>query len=182
MKKITGTLAIAAVAAMFLSSCAVGKKNDVAFGGGWSDPVSPAKTETVAKVAAVEVEMATPAEVVVENAPVATPAEATQTTTLNSSNSKTVVSEISTAAASQKNETVKTKKANKWLKKAIEKKMAKDGDNTLLYIIVAFFIPFLGVLLYEGSITNHFWISLLLTLLFWLPGFIYAVLVILGNI
>jgi uncharacterized membrane protein YqaE (UPF0057 family) len=70
------------------------------------------------------------------------------------------------------------------------KKPAKQGlsqqqkmdDNTLLYLIVAFFIPFLGVLLYEGEITNRFWISLLLTLLFWLPGFIYAALVILGEI
>ena len=58
----------------------------------------------------------------------------------------------------------------------------KMDDNTLLYLIVAFFIPFLGVLLYEREITNHFWISLLLTLLFWLPGFIYAALVILGEI
>ncbi len=58
----------------------------------------------------------------------------------------------------------------------------KMDDNTLLYLIVAFFIPFLGVLLFEREITNHFWISLLLTLLFWLPGFIYAALVILGEI
>lgn len=55
-------------------------------------------------------------------------------------------------------------------------------DETLLYLIIAFFIPFLGVLLYEREITNHFWISLLLTFLFWLPGFIYAALVILGEI
>jgi len=57
-----------------------------------------------------------------------------------------------------------------------------EDDNTLLYLIVAFFLPFLGVLLYEREITNHFWISLLLTILFWLPGFIYAILVILGEI
>lgn len=71
---------------------------------------------------------------------------------------------------------------------ASEKKILKRNltrsieDSTLLYLIIAFFIPFLGVLLYEGEITSHFWISLLLTILFWLPGFIYAILVILGEI
>ncbi|MEY3983728.1 MAG: hypothetical protein RL160_1287 [Bacteroidota bacterium] len=71
--------------------------------------------------------------------------------------------------------------AKKHVKRTLLQQQTMD-DNTLLYLIVAFFIPFLGVLLYEGEITNRFWISLLLTLLFWLPGFIYAALVILGEI
>ncbi len=71
--------------------------------------------------------------------------------------------------------------AKKNVKRALLQQQKMD-DNTLLYLIVAFFIPFLGVLLYEGEITNRFWISLLLTILFWLPGFIYAALVILGEI
>lgn len=54
-------------------------------------------------------------------------------------------------------------------------------DMTILLIIIAIFIPFLAVLLYEG-ITTRFWISLLLTLLFWLPGAIYAILIVTGNI
>ena len=53
--------------------------------------------------------------------------------------------------------------------------------DTLLLVIIAIFIPFLAVGLYEG-ITNRFWISLLLTLLFFLPGMIYAILVVTGNI
>lgn len=51
-------------------------------------------------------------------------------------------------------------------------------DNTLLLVIIAFFIPFLAVGLYDG-ITGRFWLSLILTFLFWLPGFIYALIVIL---
>jgi len=66
--------------------------------------------------------------------------------------------------------------------KNIPAKMKKADDNQLIAAIVAFFIPFLGVLIYEGAITTHFWISLLLTLLFWLPGVIYAWMVIFGAI
>ena len=39
-------------------------------------------------------------------------------------------------------------------------------------------IPPLAVALWFDGITTEFWISLILTLLFWLPGFIYAIIVI----
>ncbi len=54
----------------------------------------------------------------------------------------------------------------------------ETSSNTLLLVIIAFFIPFLAVALYDG-ISGRFWLSLILTLLFWLPGFIYALIVIL---
>jgi uncharacterized membrane protein YqaE (UPF0057 family) len=61
----------------------------------------------------------------------------------------------------------------------------KDGfeadTNLLLLAILAILLPPLAVYLYEGEINNRFWISLLLTLLFWLPGVIYALILILGN-
>jgi uncharacterized membrane protein YqaE (UPF0057 family) len=60
------------------------------------------------------------------------------------------------------------------------KKHSADEDQ-LLFAIISFFIPPLGVALYEEDITVHFWIDLLLTLLFWLPGFIYALVIILGD-
>ncbi len=53
--------------------------------------------------------------------------------------------------------------------------------STILLIILAILIPPLAVGLYEG-ITNRFWISLLLTLLFFLPGMIYALLIVTGTI
>ena len=40
--------------------------------------------------------------------------------------------------------------------------------------------PPLGMAVWDGGITNKFWISLLLTLLFYLPGLIYVLLQILG--
>lgn len=62
------------------------------------------------------------------------------------------------------------------------KKAGKETDtNTLLLVILAILLPPLAVYLHQGEINNKFWISLLLTLLFWLPGVIYALIVILGN-
>jgi len=53
------------------------------------------------------------------------------------------------------------------------------STNTLLYAILAILLPPLAVGLHEGGINNRFWISLLLSLLFWLPGIIYALVVVL---
>jgi len=61
------------------------------------------------------------------------------------------------------------------------KKAGKANDDQTIAIIFAILIPPLGVYLYQKSITTKFWISLVLTLLFWLPGAIYALLVVTGN-
>jgi uncharacterized membrane protein YqaE (UPF0057 family) len=68
------------------------------------------------------------------------------------------------------------KRENKKVKKEIIKEVKeakKANDDYTLMMILAFFIPFLGVGLTYG-ITQEFWISLVLTLLFWLPAAIYA--------
>lgn len=58
---------------------------------------------------------------------------------------------------------------------------AKAGDtDLLLLVIISILIPPLGMYLYDG-LSNRFWISLLLTLLFFLPGLIYTLVVILGE-
>lgn len=44
----------------------------------------------------------------------------------------------------------------------------------MLRILVAIFVPPLGVLMQEG-LGRRFWINLVLTLLGWLPGVIHAV-------
>lgn len=54
-------------------------------------------------------------------------------------------------------------------------------EMLLLAIIFAILIPPLGVAIYEG-ITTRFWISLLLTILFFIPGMIYSLLVVCGVI
>ncbi len=57
---------------------------------------------------------------------------------------------------------------------------AEPSTNTLLLVILAILLPPLAVYLHEGAINNKFWISLILTLLFWLPGVIYALIVVLS--
>ena len=71
--------------------------------------------------------------------------------------------------------------AKKMLANAAQKSSKNSfADDTLLYVIVAILIPFLGVLLYEGELSSHFWICLLLTFLFYFPGLIYALYIILS--
>lgn len=54
----------------------------------------------------------------------------------------------------------------------------KTDDNTILLAILAILLPPLAVFLKEDAITTKFWISLILTLLFWIPGVIYSLLVV----
>jgi uncharacterized membrane protein YqaE (UPF0057 family) len=75
------------------------------------------------------------------------------------------------------------KKAVKQLK--AEKKSGKlaDGDtDTALLVILAILIPPLAVYLHQNEINSKFWISLVLTLIFWIPGVIYSLLVVLDAI
>jgi uncharacterized membrane protein YqaE (UPF0057 family) len=53
-------------------------------------------------------------------------------------------------------------------------------SELLLYVILAILLPPLAVGLYTGGLTTEFWICLILTLLFYLPGLIYALIVILS--
>lgn len=55
---------------------------------------------------------------------------------------------------------------------------AEADTNTILLAILAILLPPLAVYLKEGEINNKFWLSLILTLLFWIPGVIYALLVV----
>ena len=51
----------------------------------------------------------------------------------------------------------------------------------VLEIILAIFLPPIAVLLHDG-VGTYFWISIILTLLFWLPGVIFALLVVTDNV
>jgi len=53
------------------------------------------------------------------------------------------------------------------------------SSNNLLQVIVAIFIPPLAVALQEG-LSKRFWISLVLTVLFFIPGMIYSLYVVLN--
>lgn len=67
-----------------------------------------------------------------------------------------------------------------------ENDQADNSQNTsggsnqvsdVLLIILCLLIPPLAVYLYESDLTANFWVDLLLSLLFWVPGVIFAFLV-----
>jgi uncharacterized membrane protein YqaE (UPF0057 family) len=59
------------------------------------------------------------------------------------------------------------------------KKSGKDSEtDQILLAILAILLPPLAVYLKEDEINSKFWISLILTLLFWIPGVIFALLVV----
>lgn len=64
--------------------------------------------------------------------------------------------------------------------KAIKKAGGDASTNTLLYAILAILLPPLAVGLHEHALNGKFWLSVLLTLLFWLPGVVYALVVVLS--
>lgn len=70
----------------------------------------------------------------------------------------------------------------KAVKQAIQDhKNSADSDiNLLLLVIITILIPPLGVFLHQGEINSKFWLSLLLTILFFVPGLIYSLIVVLG--
>ncbi len=57
-----------------------------------------------------------------------------------------------------------------------------EDDRTILLVILAILLPPLAVYLHENAINTKFWISLVLTLLFWIPVVIYELLVVLDVI
>jgi uncharacterized membrane protein YqaE (UPF0057 family) len=94
---------------------------------------------------------------------------------------KAAMTELNSLSKKEKKE--RTKEVKKAIKqyKADKKAGKAPSTNTLLLVILAILLPPLAVYLHEGTINNRFWISLILTLLFWIPGVIYALIVILGD-
>lgn len=86
---------------------------------------------------------------------------------------------------SRKERRARIKESKKYFKEYRAAKRAgkskKETDQVLL-IILAILLPPLAVYLKEEEINSKFWISLLLTLLFWLPGVIYALLVVFDEV
>ena len=76
------------------------------------------------------------------------------------------------------------KEAKKVLKEyKADKRAGRDTDTSmLLLVILAILLPPLAVYLKEGEINSRFWISLILTLLFWIPGVIFALLIVFDAI
>ena len=114
-----------------------------------------------------------PATAAIERAPKAKPATEATTTATHA------IAAAGTAASWKSGKITRAEKRE--ARKAIMKALRADDSNTVLLVILALFIPPLAVYLHQKAINTKFWISLLLTLLFFLPGVIYAILVITGN-
>lgn len=62
------------------------------------------------------------------------------------------------------------------------KKHENADDRKLLLAILAIIIPPLAVYIHQDELNAKFWVSLILTLCFWIPGVIYSLLVVLDAI
>jgi uncharacterized membrane protein YqaE (UPF0057 family) len=173
MKKSVFQISGLAACAIFLFSCASsGKVSKQSFGGNWNETVA-AKSNTPAEVATPVTPVFTPA--AKEVAPVST-----EVAVQENQPAAVAVKTAKKQMAQTANFSVKEKVAQKAAAKKMAKLMKKQPntvDNKLVLVIIALFLPWLAVLLYKG-VGTEFWISLLLWLLFILPGFIYALLVI----
>lgn len=81
---------------------------------------------------------------------------------------------VKTEQFQQKIKKVRHRKANR-----LKRKLSNSKSNSskkleeVILAILAVLLPPLAVFLYEGLSTN-FWIDLILTLFFWLPGILFA--------
>ena len=117
----------------------------------------------------------------------ASSSETTTTKTSNTESSKTVINDAvvqdamlqfkSLSRVEKKEKFAGVKKLMKEYK--AQKVNGEPSTNTILLAILAILLPPLAVYLHEGEFNTKFWLSLLLTLLFWLPGVIYALIVVL---
>lgn len=99
----------------------------------------------------------------------------------DSSSVKDAVKAFNNLSKKEKKEKIKEVKKEIKAFKAERKANNEPSTNTLLLVILAILLPPLAVYLHQGEINSKFWISLLLTLLFWVPGVIYALIVVLGK-
>lgn len=88
------------------------------------------------------------------------------------------VNDFNDLSKKEKRQRLKEVKKQINLFKANKAKGMEADDRTILLVVLAILLPPLAVYLHEGAINSKFWISLVLTLLFWVPGVIYALLVV----
>ncbi len=90
---------------------------------------------------------------------------------------------LETNQAAGKKLTKEAKKQEKAALKSVLKEAKANADDTkVLQIILAILIPPLAVYLHEDQINSKFWIDLVLTILFFIPGVVYALLVVTDSI
>jgi uncharacterized membrane protein YqaE (UPF0057 family) len=95
---------------------------------------------------------------------------------------KSAVDDFKNLTRAERRDRIKEAKvAFKEFKKEKREGKAEGSSNRLLEIIVTILLPPVGVLIHEGRVDSKFWIDLLLWLLFYIPGLIYGLIVVLGD-
>jgi uncharacterized membrane protein YqaE (UPF0057 family) len=175
-KNIVHFMGIALCGLLLLSSCATGNRySKVSYGGAWKDAAAQPTTSSLPEKST---EVQSPA--AIESTPVAmeTPTSANSVSAVTKTDVATDKTAKEVKASKQKKASFKQKVAHRVAHKIAVKASSNEIDNKVVLVIIAIFLPWLAVLLYEGEITLNFWLTLLLWFLFFIPGFIYALLVI----
>ncbi|MEO5644643.1 MAG: YqaE/Pmp3 family membrane protein [Bacteroidia bacterium] len=191
MKKTISTLSVIFLAVLFFSSCSNGRnltiekrhygKGYYVHANGKRVLTNDTKTADVAAIDQTQVADAVSAPLAPE--PVVAKVDVLPLNTIavpvekSAATSKNVVAE---QVVAEPNRTIKKNtiaEQNKEIRHAGKKaKSATDDVSLVLIIVLCFLLPPLAVFFSEG-ITTNFWIDVILTLLFFLPGIIFALIV-----
>lgn len=96
----------------------------------------------------------------------------------NENNVSSALNEFKSLSRKERKSRIKEVKKMASQYKADKQSGKASDDRIILLAILAILLPPLAVYLKEEEINTKFWISLILTLLFWVPGVIYALLVV----
>ncbi len=99
----------------------------------------------------------------------------------DSMNIHSALKEFMSLSKRERKDRIKLAKAEIKRYKATRNTVAEPSTNQVLLVILAIILPPLAVYLHEGVINNKFWLDLVLTILGFLPGIIYALIVILKK-
>jgi uncharacterized membrane protein YqaE (UPF0057 family) len=197
MKNTFKLIAIAAFSALFMTSCAESmsihkKRYSKGYFVASSKKIKSA--ETIAKAENTSVEKtqttikATHSEVIISsNETVAAPilnetfvADNSTNVTITPSKTKSTFNVTEKSVAIESTNVSNTSNISTLNKKDLRKELRKSklaGDEKMvLYVLLSIFIPPLAVYL-QRDLGKDFWINLILTLLFWVPGIIHALLI-----
>ena len=117
-------------------------------------------------------------------APVATPKKAVKPAIAEEKAVTETITEAEAMELAKERIASMTKAEKKELKKELKEALKQDrggGRTSIVEIILAIILPPLAVFLHDG-IGTSFWINIILTLLFFLPGVIHALLVVTDSI
>jgi uncharacterized membrane protein YqaE (UPF0057 family) len=110
---------------------------------------------------------------------VSTPATAVEATTTTTTNSEAVLKNAVKESWTSLSRSERKSRINA-AKDAI-KNMKDASTNKVLLVILAILLPWAAVWVHQGTFNTKVLIALILWLLFYIPGLIYALLVIFGN-